>query len=113
LTHLLGEARAKALTMLAEPLSADQAAEWGLIYKAVEDAELMTEARRLAAHLATQPTQALATIKQAIHRAATSTLDSQLDHERDMQRKLGYTDDYTEGVAAFMEKRAANFTGKA
>ncbi len=112
LTHLLGEARAKALTMLAEPLTAEKAAEWGLIWKVIEDADLMSEARSLAAHLAKQPTAALAAIKQAIHHAATGTLDAQLDLERDAQRRLGYTDDYAEGVAAFLEKRAPNFTGK-
>jgi 2-(1,2-epoxy-1,2-dihydrophenyl)acetyl-CoA isomerase len=113
LTHLLGEARAKALAMLAEPLSAEQAADWGMIYKVVEDADLMIEARRLAIHLSHQPTQALAAIKQAIHTASTGTLDTQLDLERDGQRRLGLTDDYAEGVAAFMEKRPPNFSGKA
>ncbi len=112
LTHLLGEARAKGLAMLAEPLSAGQAAEWGLIWKAVDDGQLMSEARALAQHLAAQPTQALATIKRAIHSAATSTLDKQLDLEREGQRSLGLTDDYAEGVAAFMEKRPASFTGR-
>jgi 2-(1,2-epoxy-1,2-dihydrophenyl)acetyl-CoA isomerase len=111
LTHLLGEARAKALAMLAEPLSAEQAASWGLIWKVVEDADLMREARALAAHLARQPTQALASIKQAIHAAATGTLDAQLDIERDGQRRLGLSDDYAEGVSAFMDKRPAVFTG--
>jgi 2-(1,2-epoxy-1,2-dihydrophenyl)acetyl-CoA isomerase len=111
LTHLLGEARAKALAMLAEPLSAEQAASWGLIWKVVEDADLMGEARALAAHLARQPTQALASIKQAIHAAATGTLDAQLDIERDGQRRLGLSDDYAEGVSAFMDKRPAVFTG--
>jgi 2-(1,2-epoxy-1,2-dihydrophenyl)acetyl-CoA isomerase len=112
LTHLLGEARAKGLAMLAEPLSADKAAEWGLIWKVVEDEVLQGEARMLAAHLASQPTGALAEIKQAIHQAATGTLDAQLDLERDAQRRLGYSDDYAEGVAAFMEKRVPNFTGR-
>lgn len=112
LTNLLGEARAKALAMLGETLTAEQAASWGLIWKAVEDAELMPEARALAAHLATQPTAALAAIKQAVHLAATNTLDAQLDHERDEMRRLGFTNDYAEGVTAFMEKRAPRFTGE-
>jgi 2-(1,2-epoxy-1,2-dihydrophenyl)acetyl-CoA isomerase len=112
LTHLLGEARAKALAMLAEPLSAEQAAQWGLIWKAVDDDLLMTEAQALARHLAAQPTQALVTIKRAIHSAATATLDQQLDLEREGQRGLGLSDDYAEGVAAFMAKRPAVFTGR-
>lgn len=111
LTHILGEARAKGLAMLAEPLSAEQAAQWGLIWKVLDDAELMPEARKLAGHLATQPTAALAAIKQAIHASATATLDEQLDHERDGQRRLGYADDYAEGVAAFVAKRPPVFKG--
>lgn len=111
LPRMLGEARAKALMMLAEPLSAEQAEAWGLIWKAVDDAELMTEARRIAHQLAGQPLAALAAIKQAVHVAATTTLDQQLDHERDGQRELGYGDDYAEGVAAFIAKRPPKFKG--
>jgi 2-(1,2-epoxy-1,2-dihydrophenyl)acetyl-CoA isomerase len=112
LTHLLGEARAKALALLAEPLTAEKAEQWGLIWKTVDDAELMPEARKLAAHLATQPAGALAAIKKAVHFATDASMDASLDHERDAQRELGYSDDFAEGVAAFVGKRAPNFTGK-
>jgi 2-(1,2-epoxy-1,2-dihydrophenyl)acetyl-CoA isomerase len=113
LPRLVGEARARGLAMLCEPLSAEKAESWGLIWKAVDDASLMDEARKLAAHLATQPTRGLALIKQAFDASATNDLDAQLDLERDLQTAAGRTPDYAEGVAAFMEKRAPRFTGRA
>jgi 2-(1,2-epoxy-1,2-dihydrophenyl)acetyl-CoA isomerase len=112
LTHLLGEARAKALALLGEQLTAEKAESWGLIWKAVDDADLMAEAMRLAHQLAASPPLSLAAIKAAIHVAATNTLDAQLEHERDEMRRLGFSDDYAEGVAAFMERRAPSFSGK-
>jgi len=112
LTRLLGEARAKALAMLAEPLSAERAAAWGLIWKAVDDDDLMPQARALAARLAKAPPAALAAIKRLIHDAATTTMDEQLDLERDAQRALGYTRDFAEGVTAFREKRPPVFAGE-
>lgn len=111
LPRLLGEARARALAMLAEPVTAEQAESWGMIWKAVDDGALLPEARALAAHLASQPTQALALIKQALGASAVNTLDAQLDLERDLQRRAGRTPDYAEGVRAFMEKRPPKFTG--
>ena len=112
LPHLLGEARAKALALTAEPLPAPQAAEWGLIWKAVPDDALMDEARALARSLAAGPTRGLGLTKRLIQAAATSSLDEQLDLERDAQREAGRSADYAEGVAAFLDKRPAVFRGE-
>ncbi len=112
LPRLIGEARAKALAMLAEPISAETAENWGLIWRAVDDDKLTSEAETLVAHLASQPTQGLAMIKQAFAKSATNSLDAQLDLERDLQRQAGRTPDYAEGVNAFIAKRPPNFTGR-
>lgn len=112
LPRLAGRARARGMALLAEPLTADQAESWGLIWKAIDDAALMDEAHRLAAHLATQPTAGLALIKQALDAAETNDLDRQLDLERDLQGRAGRTADYAEGVAAFFDKRTPRFTGR-
>ena len=109
LTRRLGEARAKALALTAQPLSAEDAADWGLIWRAVDDEALMDEAHKLARQLADGPSRAYALTKQAIHAATANTLDEQLQLERTLQREAGFSDDYKEGVAAFLEKRPANY----
>ncbi|MEM6276807.1 MAG: 2-(1,2-epoxy-1,2-dihydrophenyl)acetyl-CoA isomerase PaaG [Pseudomonadota bacterium] len=111
LARALGEARAKALALTAAPLSAQQAEEWGLIWQVFPTAELMTAARKLAAEMATGPTFGFASTKRAIHAAATNDLDAQLDLEAELQRACGRSADYAEGVAAFLGKRVAKFTG--
>ncbi|WP_048645225.1 2-(1,2-epoxy-1,2-dihydrophenyl)acetyl-CoA isomerase PaaG [Nitratireductor soli] len=112
LARLLGEARAKALTLTGEALSAEKAAEWGLIWRVVEDEALMAEAEALAARFAAGPTLAYGLTKQAVQAASSNTLDQSLDLERNLQREAGRSDDYREGVSAFLEKRQAVFTGR-
>lgn len=112
LPRLVGSARARGLAMLAEPLPAEKAESWGLIWKAVGDNELMPEAEKLCAHFASAPTYGLSLIKRAFDASETNDLATQLDLERDLQREAGSSPDYAEGVRAFMEKRPPNFTGK-
>lgn len=112
LTRTLGEARAKGLAMTAEPLSAEKAAEWGLIWRAVDDDRLMAEAEALAASLAAGPTLGLGLTKRLIHAAHVNAFEAQLDAERDCQRTAGRSADYAEGVTAFLEKRKAEFSGR-
>jgi 2-(1,2-epoxy-1,2-dihydrophenyl)acetyl-CoA isomerase len=111
LPRLVGMARARALAMLAEPVPAATAAEWGLIWQATDDDRLMPEAQALAARLASQATAALALTKRALDAAATNPLDRQLDLERDLQAEAAASPDHREGVQAFLEKRQPRFTG--
>lgn len=111
LPQRVGMARAMGLALLAEKLPAEKAAEWGLIWQAVEDSELKAHVDKLAAQLATMPTKALVRTRQAMHAAPNHTLEQQLSMEAGFMRELGWSPDFAEGSAAFMEKRAPKFTG--
>ncbi len=112
LPRLIGDARARGLALIAQELEAEKAANWGMIWRCVNDDALIYEARRVCEHFSIAPTQGLALIKRALNASAGNTLDTQLNLERDLQREASLTPDYAEGVRAFMEKRKPSFTGR-
>jgi 2-(1,2-epoxy-1,2-dihydrophenyl)acetyl-CoA isomerase len=112
LPRLAGLARAMGLALFGDKLSAEDAERIGLIWKVLDDDQLMPEVTRVARELAAGPTRGYGLIKKALYASAGNSLDAQLDLERDLQREAGLSEDYREGVAAFLQKRKPAFKGK-
>ncbi|BCG09474.1 2-(1,2-epoxy-1,2-dihydrophenyl)acetyl-CoA isomerase PaaG [Buttiauxella agrestis] len=112
LPRLAGRARAMGLALMGDKLSAEQALQWGMIWQVVDDEALSDTARQVANHFASQPTFGLGLVKKALLASETHTLEEQLDIERDYQRLAGRSEDYREGVSAFLAKRPPVFKGK-
>jgi 2-(1,2-epoxy-1,2-dihydrophenyl)acetyl-CoA isomerase len=112
LPRAVGTARAMGLAMLGDKLSADQAADWGLIWKSIPDAQFKDEVEKLLVHLAQAPTRGLARTKELIYANGSAPLDEALKREGEAMRELGFSEDYREGVAAFLSKREAKFSGR-
>ncbi len=112
LPRLVGPARARGLALTAEPLPAETAEAWGLIWKAIDDGVLMAQAEKLCGEFAAAPTIGLALTKRALDESWGNDLETQLDLERELQRQASLTPDYAEGVRAFMEKRKPVFSGR-
>lgn len=112
LPRLVGLARARELSMLAEKLPAERALEWGLINRVCDDDQLMDQALALAGRLAEGPTLALAATRRLMWESPNNSFEQQIDLERQTQKASGRTEDFIEGVSAFLQKRSARFKGK-
>ncbi len=111
LPRMVGKARAIELSLMGERLPAEKALEWGLVNRVCDDAALGEETMKLAGELADGPTVALSLIRRLYWDSADNSFEDQLNLEFESQRIAGATEDFREGVAAFLEKRAAKFRG--